>query len=986
MRTKFLQFLNLLLIFFITTSSIHAQRTISGQVLDVQGLVIPGVTVLEKGTTNAVITDVAGKYSLTVTNSPTILVFSMMGLRTEEVEVTGNTFDLTMFVDDHDLGDVVVIGYGQVKKQDATGSISTLGSDDFIQGAVTSPQDLLTGKIAGVSITSNGGAPGSGAVIRIRGGSSLSASNDPLFVIDGIPVESDGVAGMRNPLNVINPDDIESFTVLKDASATAIYGSRASNGVIIITTKKASQGSPLKISYTLNTSISSLPTTLDVLSADEYKTLVLDKFGEESIQADLLGTSNTNWQDEIYQSPINQEHNLSLSGAFKTLPYRVSLAYTDQQGILKTDELNRISGAVMLTPSLMDNHLKLTLNVRGINVQNHFADGGAVGSAVRFDPTQPVNVEDQTFGGYYAWLSGGGTPIPIATKNPVALLNQRDNTSNVNRVLGSFLIDYKFHFLPDLHFNVNTAYDYSVSAGTNIVPDNAAFDWDPSGVTSGYSSKYDQEKRNELIETYLNYSKNISSISSNIEFMGGYSWQHFFMKESNFSTNYAGDADSSSNNNATEYYLVSLFGRMNYTLLDRYVLTLTLRDDGTSRFSPESRWGLFPSAAFAWKINEEGFLKNSDVVSDLKLRLGYGVTGQQNIGQGNYPYLARYTYSYANAAYPFGSTYYNTLRPEAYNYGLKWEETTTYNFGLDYGFFKNRIVGSIDYYQRITNDLLNVIPVPAGTNFNNTILSNIGSLENKGVEFSVNFRPIVKKDVFWEIGFNIAYNQNEITKLTVVEDSTYIGVETGGISGGVGNTVQMHSVGYPASTFYLMQQIYDTDGNPIEGAYVDRNEDGVVDEKDRYLSETPTAKYLIGFNSSFNYKNFDFRLSGRASIGNYVYDNISSVNGLYIDLYNSAGYMNNVTNAIYQPGFTDYQLKSDYYLKDASFLKLDNISLGYTIKKLFTDKLSARIGANVQNAFVYTKYNGLDPEIFGGIDNNMYPRPRIYSLSLNIQF
>ncbi len=964
----------------------YGQKTISGKVTDLSGNPLPGATVVAKGTSYAAVTDTDGKYTITVDDNVTILVFNFIGMQTVELTISGNVLNCTMEPVASELEQVVVIGYGKVKKEDVTGSISTLGSDDFIQGNINSPQDLLTGKIPGVSITSNGGAPGSGAVIRIRGGSSLSASNDPLIVIDGVPVDNDGVAGMRNNLNVINPKDIETFTVLKDASATAIYGSRASNGVIIITTKRAQQGAPFKISYSVNTSISTLPRKLDVLNAEEYRALVIQQYGEGSIQANLLGTSNTDWQDVIYQQAFNHEHNLSFSGSYKILPYRVSLSYSDQEGILKTDEFNRMSGAVTLNPKFFDNHLNLSLNFRGTNVQNHFADGGAVGAAVRFDPTQTVYVDDQTYGGYYTWLSSGGTPITIATKNPLALLEQRDNISNVNRILGSAQIDYKLHFLPDLHLVANLAYDYSVSEGTNVVPDNAAFDWDPTGVTSGYSSEYNQNKSNELLETYFNYSKDFSGIDSKFELMGGYSWQHFYVEGSDFSTNYVGDADTFQNEYANEYYLISLYGRMNFTFKNRYVLTATLRDDGTSRFAPESRWGLFPSAAFAWRINKENFLGNVDAITDLKLRIGYGVTGQQNINHGNYPYLARYTYSYENAAYPFGNVYYNTLRPEAYNYALKWEETTTYNIALDFGLFKDRIIGSVDLYKRITNDLLNIIPIPAATNFNNTILSNIGSLENQGVELNISLRPVVKTDVFWEIGFNVAYNQNEITKLTIVEDPNYIGVSTGGISGGIGNNVQMHSVGYPASTFYLLEQIYDADGNPIEGAYVDRNEDGVVDDEDRYLSYNPTADYLIGVYTKFNYKNFDVSISGRGSIGNFVYDNISSVNGLYIDMYNSAGYLNNVTRAIYDPGFTDYQLMSDYYIKDASFLRIDNISLGYNINKLFTDKLKMRIAASVQNAFVYSKYDGLDPEIFGGIDNNMYPRPRIFSLNLNIEF
>lgn len=976
----------LLLGFLLSAGFGYAQKSVSGTVTDETGAALPGASVSVKGTTIGTMTDDSGQYSLQAPDDATTLIFSYIGMQTVEKEITGSNVSCTLEPMSSELDEIVVIGYGQVKKEDATGSVTAVSSEDFNQGSITNPMDLISGKTAGVQITSNGGAPGSGSTIRIRGGSSLSASNDPLIVIDGVPIDNTGVAGMRNPLNTINPNDIESFTVLKDASSTAIYGSRASNGVIIITTKKGKLGAPLKVSYNGNVSMSMLTAKTEVLSADEYRNVIADTYGAESPQAAILGTANTDWQSEIFQNAISHQHNVSLSGSAGLLPYRVSVAYSDMEGILKTGTLDRYTGALSLTPSLLNKHLNVNFNVKGMKIANKFADGGAVGSAVRFDPTQPVMDEGNGFGDYFAWTTGEGNPITIAPANPVALLNQRENISDVYRVLGNLQLDYKMHFLPELRANVNLAYDYSQSDGTNTVPDIAAFDYDPSGATSGYNSVYDETKGNELLEAYLNYTKDLDGIDSRLDLMGGYSWQHIHRKGSNFATNYVGDNDTTNTDYNTEYFLLSFYGRLNYTFKGRYLLTATVRNDGTSRFAPENRWGLFPSAALAWRISEESFLKNSNVVSNLKLRVGYGVTGQQDIFQGDYPYLARYTYSYDNAMYPFGGVYYNTLRPEAYNAELKWEETTTTNLALDFGFLKDRINGSVDVYQRTTYDLINVIPVPAGTNFNNTILANIGDLENQGVEVILNTRPVVTNDMFWEVGVNYTYNQNEITKLTAVQDSSYIGVTTGGISGGVGNYIQVHSTGFPANSFYVYEQLYDEAGMPIEGAYADRNEDGVVDENDKYRFEKSAPDHIIGFNTRFEYKNFDFSLTARANIGNYVYNNVASVNGIYYDMYNSAGYLNNVTTAVYDSEFGSYQLASDFYVEDASFLRIDNISIGYNFLNLFNDVMDMRIYATAQNVYTYTKYSGLDPEIFNGIDNNMYPRPRIFMLGLNLDF
>ncbi len=977
-----IKFLSLLLFVFFAAIS-YGQNAITGKVTGDDGEPIPGVSVIVKGTSVGTMTDGVGQYSISAPKDAKTLVFSYVGMETVEKPIEGTVVNCILSINTSELSEVVVIGYGQVKKEDATGSVTSVGSDDFNKGAITNPMDLIAGKTAGVQITSTGGAPGSGSVIRIRGGSSLSANNDPLIVIDGVPVDNSGIAGMRNPLNSINPNDIESFTVLKDASATAIYGSRASNGVIIITTKKGKLGRPLKVSYAGAVSVSTLAKKNEVMSANEYRTLIKDMYGADSDQAALLGSANTDWQDEIFQTPVNHKHNVSVSGSTGVLPYRVSLAYSDEKGILKTGSLKRFTGAVSLNPSFFDKHLKVNFNIKGMSIANKFANGGAVGSAVRFDPTQPVKVDGSPFEGYFAWITGGGNPITIAPTNPVAMLYQNDNTSDVRRMLGNVQLDYRMHFLPDLRANINIAYDISKSKGLNEITDLSTMEY----TKGGSSIDYTQDKKNNLFEAYLNYVKEIDAIDSKIDVMGGYSWQHIYSDYYSKKTNYAGDVLFNEDTSPTEYFLLSFYGRLQYVLQNKYLLTATLRSDATSRFSPENRVGIFPSVALAWKISEEGFLKNSAIVSNMKLRLGYGVTGQQDIGFGNYPYLAKYTYGDNAAMYPMGDIYYETLRPEAYNPDLKWEETTTLNAALDFGFYKDRINGSIDVYKRVTNDLINIIPVPAGTNFKNTIWANIGNMENKGVELVLNVRPIVANDMFLELGFNYTYNQNEITKLTSVQDSIYKGVTTvGGISGGYGNYVQIHSTGFPAQSFYVFEQLYDKNGKPIEGAYVDRNNDGVVNEEDRYRFEKAAPDHIIGFSIRFEYKNFDFGLSVRANIGNYVYNNVASVNGIYYDMYNSAGFLNNVSKLVEDSKFSSYQLKSDYYVENASFVRLDNISVGYNVPKFINEKLKLRVYATVQNIFTITKYSGLDPEIFGGIDNNMYPRPRVFMFGLNLDF
>jgi TonB-dependent starch-binding outer membrane protein SusC len=982
-----------------------AQRgEVTGVVRDgSDGATIPGVSIVIKGTFQGTTTDIDGNFKVTV-DPNTTLVFSFIGYSTQELVVQPNTrVEVVLAVEVTALEEFVVIGYGVQKKEDATGAIAVVDERDFNRGNITTPSELLQGKMPGVQITSAGGAPGSSDRIRIRGGSSLSASNDPLIVIDGVPVDSEGITGMRNPLSTINPNDIESFTVLKDASATAIYGSRASNGVIIITTKKGKEGAPLRLNYTGRYSLSTIAKKMDVLSADEFRNQLTERFeaaggSRWSFIEKSLGTANTDWQDEIFRNAFGHDHTLSASGSYKWLPYRASLGYSSHDGILDTDNMTRTTLSLGLNPTLLDNHLTINVNARGVLVDNQFADNGAIGAAVMFDPTQNPKDNDslyQLYGGYFTWVGNDTLPKRVATRNPVALLDLRDDKSTVNRLIGNAQFDYKFHFLPELRANLNLAYDYSKSEGSVFVPDYAAWDY----VAGGVDRSYEQEKKNELLDFYLNYVKEVNEIDSRFDVMAGYSWQHFWRKGSAYQTNIAnnlafrnGDSEDSlrvfeDTRYETESFLVSFFGRLNYAFKDRYLFTFTLRNDGSSKFRDDNKWGLFPSYALAWKIKEESFMQNVNFLSDLKLRLGYGVTGQQNITANDYPALPRYTLNQEGAFYIFDSIPFNTLRPEGYDANLKWEETKTYNIGIDYGIADDRYYGTIDLYYRETDDLINTIPVPAGTNLTNFILTNIGSMENKGVEFSIFTRPVITEDLTWQLGFNATYNESKITKLTAVDDPSYLGVLTGGISGGVGNTIQVHSVGYAPNSFFVFQQVYDRDDKPIEGLYVDRNGDGQITDEDRYRYEQPDAQYFFGITSNVTYKNWDFSFAGRANFGNYVYNNVASMNGELSRLYRPEGpYLSNINPEALYTRFNNAQYLSDYYIQNASFFKMDNISLAYNFGEVIKGVRNLSIGAIVQNAFVITKYEGLDPEVSGGIDNNIYPRPRNFVLSLNLDF
>lgn len=984
---------------------VHASaqgKVVSGIVKDVElGDPIPGVNILIQGTQTGTVTDFEGKYSLTVPSDETVLVYSFVGYRSTEVTVgSRSNIDVTMEYDVAALNEIVVIGYGEVEKDDATGSVVAIDSEDFNKGAISTPQELIVGKVPGVVVTTGGGAAGTGSTIRVRGGSSMTASNDPLIVVDGMPLEGAGVSGMTNPLATINPNDIETFTVLKDASATAIYGSRASNGVIIITTKSGTSDK-LKFSYNGNVSIGTPVNMLDVYSGDEYRALIqdrVDNHGLAAVALDGLGTADTDWQDEIYQNAISTDHNLSVSGGANVLPYRVSLGYTDQGGILKNNKMQRTSMNVLLTPSLLNDNLKLTLNAKGSLIDNNFSNQDAIGAAVQFDPTQPIQNGNTRYGGYTAWTVDpadvNSLPITIATSNPVAMLKYRDNTSTGQRLILGGKAEYRLPFVQGLKATVNTGYDYFYGEGTDVQDSLASWSYrEPSNQYKSYS----QKRVNKLLDMYLNYNKDLESIDSKIDIMGGYSYQHFYNEGENSNRPLAMTAGeyvgATTNKYKDENFLISFYGRLNYSLKDRYLLTATVRQDGSSRFAEENRWGLFPSFAFGWKINEEGFLKSVDAIDQLKLRLGWGQTGQQNIPLSQYPYIPTYTISQAGAYYQFGNTFYPTQRPDEYDANIRWETTTTQNIGLDFGFLNGRLTGTLDFYHRETEDLINNIPIAAGTNFNNFLTTNVGSLVNQGVEVGLNGGIVATEDFSWTLSLNMTYNQNEITKLTLVEDPNYTGVSTGGIAGGVGNQVQKHNVGYPANTFYLFKQVYDQDGNPIEGLYVDKTGNGgnvSGDELNKYYMQNPAPEYLFGISSRMDYKGFDFSFSGRLNLNNYVYNNNASNLALYQNLYNQAGYTANIMTDVEKTQFMTAQYWSDFYLEDASFFRMDNITLGYSFDRFFTDSIDGRVSFTVQNAFVITDYTGLDPEVNNGtdpgIDNNIYPRPRTFMLGLNLNF
>jgi TonB-linked SusC/RagA family outer membrane protein len=975
----------LLLIFSLISITTFAQSgSISGKVLDDTNLPIPGVSVQVIGTQKIVATDADGNYLITGLASGTYTVAAKyIGFATLTQSVTVGTsranLNFNLKTDAQNLNEVVVIGYGTAEKKSLTGSITTVSSKDFQRGTITTPEQLIQGKVAGVNITNNGGRPGGGSQIRIRGGASLNASNDPLIVVDGVPFSGNAIGNAPSPLVLINPNDIETFTVLKDANATAIYGSRASNGVILITTKKGGSGAPV-INFSTNNSVATVMKKVDVLSADQVRTYV--NANGTAAQKALLGTANTDWQDEIYQNAFSSDNSLSIAGSFKNVPYRVSAGYLDQQGLLITDKLERATGAFTLAPSFFDNHLKVNLNLKGALSDSHYANDGAVGGALQFDPTQPVNVTN-AFGNYFEWTQGS-VPNPNAPRNPVALIRLQDNNGRAARSFGNLQFDYSFHFLPELHANLNLGYDVSQGQGYTRVPIFAA----QSAATNGSYAPRLNTERNKISEFYLNYAKTVESIKSRFDVTAGYGYYDNATTSYNFNS-YRGTGEVQTTPvfpfSIEQNKLLSYYGRFVYTLADKYILSGTMRADASSKFAEGNRWGYFPSVGFTWRAIDESFLKNSNVFSDLKVRLSYGETGNKD-GIANYDYLSKYYANSNTGQYQIGNTFYNYYAPAQYDPDLRWESTTTYNAGLDYGFAKGRIYGSVDAYYKETKDLLSKVNISVGTNFNNELTTNVGNMEVRGIEGNINFAAIKSENTNWDFGFNVAYNKRKVTNLTLNPDpGSKIGA--GDITGGTGVTIKYNSVNQVPGAFFLYKQVYNEAGVPLEGVYADLNGDGIINTSDQYFYKSPDPTITFGFNTMFSYKKWSLSTVLRANIGNYVYDNVSSNFGIKTNILSPSGILNNTVSDFYNTNFQSNQFLSDYYLKNASFLKMDNLSLAYNIGKLSPNgKTSMRIAANCQNVFVVSKHKGVDPELVSGIDYNLYPRPRTYTLSLNVGF
>ncbi len=1015
--------------------------TVQGTVVDGTGEPLIGASVIPQGTTAGAATDFDGKFQLTVDSKATLVV-SYVGYDTQNVPVNGQTtLKIVMKENSLVLDEVVAIGYGTVKKNDATGSVNTVKPSEIQAGLATSAQDLLVGQAPGVVVTAAGGPEG-GGTIRVRGGSSLNASNDPLIVIDGVPLDNTGVQGMGNALSMIAPDNIENMTILKDASATAIYGSRASNGVIIITTKKGKSGKP-QVNFSANFKVESARKTYESLSTDALLNILKGNFGEDSKPVELInnniakyGKLSTNWQDEVLRTTFSHDYNLSIGGTVGLLPYRVAVTYTNNNGILINSKMDRATVGFTLTPEFLEGRLKINANAKGYWVKNQFSNNGAVSGAVTMDPSAPIYHNDimgdgslkgyTLWNGYYSQMNGAAFNVN-GVNNPIAVASDRDDKATVLRSNGNLQIDYALKWLPDLHFNLNLGYDVSKSKENNYLAANSPTAWDSyHNDGAGAYQHIEQFKSNTLLDFYMNYKKEVEAIKSNFDVTAGYSWQRFYRDGWNNGTEFTTNGftvakgtktvkneitgldevvdrityDNGTYSNiynigegtqrigttwtnpattkwASHLQLLSFFGRLNYTLCGRYLLTATVRGDASSRFSKDNRWGVFPSVALGWKITDEPWMKSvKDVMNEWKLRLGWGITGQQDIGDSYYPYLATYIQSVSGSNYPWGSTsnYISTLYPAGYDPNIKWEETTTWNAGFDFAFLNNRITASVDYYFRKSKDLLSFVTVPVGSATTNMMNQNIGTLENKGIEFSITARPIVTKDFTWTVNYNVAYNKNEITKLN--NDGSYI--ETGGISAGTGGTCQVHAVGYPAFSFFLFEQAYNKDGEPIEGVYVDQNGDGVINDDDRRIRHSKDPKVTMTLGSNFNWKNWDFGFSLRANIGNYVYADAIAGNSNIDNCYKNDK-INNLIDAggAYFTGTKNASVgiqKSDYWLRNASFLRCDNITLGYTWPGLFKNQLRLRVYGAVQNPFVITKYKGLDPENYDGIDRDVYPR------------
>ncbi|MFD2529141.1 SusC/RagA family TonB-linked outer membrane protein [Polaribacter marinaquae] len=963
---------------------------VSGKILDKNSSTpLPGVSVIVKGTTNGTSSDFDGLYSIS-SKKGDILIFSYLGYKTKEIEVTSSKLNISLEESAESLDEIVIIGYGSTTVKDATGAVTAITSKDFNKGNITTAENLLNGKVAGVTINT-GGEPGAGSTIRIRGGASLGASNNPLIVINGLPIDNNTIGGSRSVLSSINPNEIESFSILKDASATAIYGSRASNGVIIITTKKGKQ--KLSVNLDMNFGINTLSNKVDVFTADELRNVVSqfdarpDRINATPLHP-LLGNANTDWQDEIYRNSATSIINASANGMLlDKIPARLSIGRTFQEGLVLTSQFERNNASFNLNPTFFDNSLKISVNGNASFERNRFASGQS-GNALSFDPTQPVFDKSSPFGGYFQYYKDNNDGIlnendliPLAPFNPVAELIQRKSISNVQRFYGNIKLDYNFKFLPELSAVLNLGFDKQNADGTVVVSDKNPLTQN-NGSIIGSSSEYSNAQNNSLLDGYFTYKKEFNKLS--IDATAGYSYQKFTNKRYVSGELLDNGPDTEPIENIDpNLVLIGFFGRTNFSFNDKYLLTLSYRRDGTSRFSTKNRWGNFPSAAFAWKIKED-FFPNSQTISSLKLRLGWGITGQQDIGRNNLDlFLSRYIKGLPSSQYIFGNTITQVGIPQFRNEDLKWEETTTYNIGFDYGLFNDKISGSIEGFHKESKDLLANAAISDGSNFSNSGFQNIGNFTSQGIEFSIGGDIVSKENLNIDFNFNTTFIKTEIKELALNQDQL-----VGGIAGGTGGTAQIHRVGFTPYSFFVYKQVYDNNGKPLEGTYADLNGDNLITDADKYIHHNGAPAITLGFASNINYKNIDLSFNLRANLENYVFNNVNSARAQY-DLLENSSVVANLPTSVLQSNFntTENVILSDYYIENASFLRMDNIALGYTFKDAFKSNSSIRLSASVQNVFVITNYSGLDPEVFNnGIDNTITPRPRTFTIGANIKF
>jgi TonB-dependent starch-binding outer membrane protein SusC len=954
--------------------SVFSQTSVLGNVTDQQsGLPLSGVNVLIKGTSIGTISDFDGNYSLNISSGQT-LVFSYIGFTTLEVIYQNQSrIDVSLEPDAAALDEILLVGYGTTTQEAITGAVQRVTTEDFNRGAIVSPDQLLSGKSAGVRITTGGGGPGEGAEIRIRGGSSLSANNNPLIVIDGVPLDQRGVQGVRNALNAINPNEIQEMVILKDASATAIYGSRASNGVILITTKRTRRGAPFQIEYGFQFAVENSDDRIEVFDGDSFRDLINSRTNNNP--AKPLGNESTDWQDEIYRTATGGIHNITVSEGFQNFNYRVNFNNTARQGILGNDLYRRNAFTVNLGSSLLDNSLKLNLTSIGSFDDNVFANQGAIGSAVSFDPTQPVFEAGSPYGGFFEFTQPNGDPIALAPRNPVALLKQNDNKARSQRNISNLNIAYNLPFYNKLTLNANAGFDYAELDGRQFISGNSA-----SQLFGQFRNFYSGINRNTNLDLFASYKNFVESIEMNYDFTAGHSYQEFYVRSDQQVTEQGELVTRPTviNRNA----LQGFFGRLSLDFHSKYYITASFRRDGSSRFSEDNRWGNFPAVAVSWNIHREAFLADSETFTNLKLRAGYGVTGNQEIGP-NYGYLGIYSPGQPSASVQFGDSFVNTIRPQGFDENLKWEETQQYNVGIDFGFFNNRLSFSVDAYYRETKDLLAQVPVPSGSNLTDFLTTNVGETRSRGLEFNLDIGLIKTEDFKWNINANATLQDIIITRLNLSGDENFF-IPRGGISGGVGNNIQIWRPGYDPTTFFVFRQVYDQNGNPIQGAYVDVNGDNQITEADRVPYKKATPDAFLGFTSSLNYKNLDFAFTFRGSLGNYMYNNVFSDKGHYANIQDAPGqfYQNGSTNVL-ETNFSNAQLFSDYYISRADFVRLDNISIGYTVP---FENVNFRASLTGTNLFVISKYKGLDPEIASGIDNNFYPRPRGVVLGFNFTF